>query len=91
MTGDQILIFLAGFLWMFLTSLQTVFISRRLLIPLGFVAFITSVIVVFIVYQIARKAQEMWLAYSLGTSLGAVIGCWAGHKLGELLKRGEKR
>ncbi|MEM2266188.1 MAG: hypothetical protein QW687_05090 [Candidatus Hadarchaeales archaeon] len=47
-------------------------------------------IVVFIVYQIARKAQEMWLAYSLGTSLGAVIGCWAGHKLGELLKGGEK-
>lgn len=83
---DQILVFLAGFLWLTLVSVQTVFVAQRRLLPLALVAFITSTVWVFLVYRITTDVQRTWFFYCLGTTVGSIVGCWVGHTLNSRLR-----
>lgn len=71
--------FLAGFVLVMLTSLQTVLLAKRRVLHVFIVGFTISAVWALAVKTIASSLSSVWAIYALGAACGSVVGCLVGH------------
>jgi hypothetical protein len=78
-------LFITGFLQVMFISMNTVFISKAMLVPMAISGFLISIIWTLNVKKVAFGEWKDRIVYALGATVGTVTGFIVAHFINNLL------